>query len=147
VEQGEKLALELRSLFDLQIELPEACREAERALSASQPLDFRLQDLAYTTTPGFDVAESGLYERADLICQPLVPDAPVRLIAAYPVEMREAVEGELDRLCPRFAETLTRHAGVTKRLLKGKSASGWWNADRLAELLGRFMGGFTDSLQ
>ncbi|HEY5941737.1 MAG TPA: hypothetical protein VIT89_02600 [Solirubrobacterales bacterium] len=120
---------------------------AERALAASQPLDFRLQDLAYTTTPGFDVAEGGLYEMNDLICQPLVPDAPVRLIAAYPVEMREAVEMELDRLRPRFAETLMRHAGDTRKLLKGRSTAEWWNADRLAELLGRFTGGFTDSLQ
>ena len=120
---------------------------AEKALVASQPLGFRLQDLAYTTTPGFDAAEGGLYERSDLICQPLVPDAPVRLIAAYPVEMRETVEVELDRLRPRFAETLVRHAGATKKFLKGRSSSGWWNADRLAELLGRFTGGFTDSLQ
>ena len=120
---------------------------AERALVASQPLGFRSQDLSYTTTPGFDVAEGSLYERADLICQPLVPNAPVRLIAAYPIEMRDAVEKELDRLSPRFADTLAKHAVTTKKLVRSRPDSGWWNADRLAELLGRFAGGFTDSLQ
>ncbi|HEY5942328.1 MAG TPA: hypothetical protein VIT89_05640 [Solirubrobacterales bacterium] len=37
MEQGEKLALEFQSLFDLEIELPDACREAEARIAEGIP--------------------------------------------------------------------------------------------------------------
>jgi hypothetical protein len=119
---------------------------AEHALSASQPLGFRLQELAYTTTPGFDIAEDGIYQGSYLICQPIVRDAPIRLIAAYPVGLREIVEADLDRMAPRFGEILLRHERATKRMLMGGPGTTRWNAGRFAELLGRFIGGFAESL-
>jgi hypothetical protein len=122
---------------------------AKKALGVDQPIEFRLQDLRYTTTPGFDVAEGGLYGATELICQPLVRDGSVRLIAAYPIVLRDLVEKRLDALRPRLAQILADRGAMTKRLIRGDAGSPdrRWSIDRFAELLGRFAGGFTESLR
>lgn len=121
---------------------------AKKALGVDEPIGFQLQDLRYTTTPGFDVAEGGLYGAADLICQPLVRDGSVRLIAAYPVGLRELVEARIDALRPRFAQILADRGAMTRRIVRGDASNHdrSWSIDRFAELLGRFTGGFTESL-
>lgn len=88
---------------------------ANKALEADVPLAFRLQDLRYTITPGFDVAEGGLYGATELICQPLVREGTVRLIAAYPAKAREAVETPLDGLRSRLARIVADRSDSAKR--------------------------------
>ncbi len=115
------------------------------ALAADSPLDVRLQDLRYTTAPGFDVAETALFGSTAVV-QPLVREGSVGLLAGYPVRMREAVGPKLDRLKPRFAEILANHSRLTKRMVSSEERREQaWSPERFAELLGRFTGGFTDS--
>lgn len=115
------------------------------ALANDNTLDVCLQDLRYTTLPGFDVAESTIYGSTAVV-QPLVREGSVGLLAGYPARMRDVIEPRLERLKPRFAEILADHARLTKQMVGAEGGEQAWSANRFAELLGRFTGGFTDSM-
>lgn len=121
---------------------------ARQALSVAQPVEVRLEDLRYTTTPGLDLAERGLYGPT-ATCQPLVRDGPIRLMAGYPSDLRWQVEPALDGLRSRFAEILGDHASSMSKMLEFERTASdrHWTVDRFAELLGRFAGGFTDTFR
>ncbi len=121
---------------------------AKFALANGTSVQLQLANLRYTTTPGFDVAETALYGSAAVV-QPLVSEGRVRLIAGYPLSLRSAVGPKLSRLRPRFTDIIRSHEKATRALIRARfpGADQRWNADRLAELLGYFVGGYTDSLQ
>jgi hypothetical protein len=121
---------------------------AKTVLVEDRPMEFTLEDLRYTTVTGYDLAERGLYGTTDVICHPLVREGQVRLVAGYPLRLREQVDPKLERLEPRFRAIVSEYASSIRalvgvdRLLPERH----WTVSRFAELLGRFTGGFVDAL-
>jgi hypothetical protein len=119
---------------------------AVTALAQARPLEFRLEQAKYVSESLY-VAERGLYETSELICQPLVREGKVRLIADYPRAMREIVEPRLDGLHDRLADLMAAHASATKRLVGAwRRPDGESVAPRVAELLGHFTAAFVETL-
>jgi hypothetical protein len=115
---------------------------AVHVLKHDEPIAVKVADMYYPTTPEFNVAEKTLYgEKAHV--QPLVRDGKVRLVAAYPPDLRDDVELKLWALRRRFAEILQEHQRATKKLFARESRESQSRWDfYLARLMGSFFGGY-----
>lgn len=116
---------------------------AVQALKHDEPLVVKVADMYYPTTPEFNVAEKTLYGDSAHV-QPLVRDGRVRLVAAYPPDLREDVELKLWALRRRFAEILEEHQRATKKLFARENCTiptRRWDL-YLARLIGSFFGGY-----
>lgn len=117
---------------------------ARRALVSEDPTKVRLQDLRYTTTPGYDLAETGVYGPEGWV-QPLVGEGQLKLLAGYPADLRPELQPVLKQLRPRLATVVSDHAGSVRRILGRRDRGDFWSADRIMELMGHFFGAAADS--
>lgn len=117
---------------------------ARQALALDRPMRVRLQDLRYTTTPGYDLAEAGVYGPEAWI-QPLVSEGQLKLFAGYPAHLQSEAQRALERLQPHLKTVVSNHANLIKWILGRRDRTSFWNADRITELLGRFFGAAASS--
>lgn len=115
------------------------------ALERDEPLAVRLADMHYETSPELGLAEKGWFGDIAHV-QPIVTAGRLKLIAAYPSDLKSDVHQRLAAQRGRLTEVLSAYEKTARGLIRTREpryALGW---DRhLAELIGHVLRGYFPS--
>jgi hypothetical protein len=136
----ELTALMTTRLLDPGETVSKASLVEDRALSLS------LSESLYAPT-GLNLAEGAFYETSQVMSMPLVREGRLQLTAVFPLELRPEIEPVLEKQRDRFGEVLQRNGkfSVERVIGRGRTLDGAVAPGDIAELLGRFTGGYVDS--
>jgi hypothetical protein len=121
---------------------------AQASLSEHRSLDVPLEESRYLQS-GLQIAESVFYDTMRLVAQPLVYDRPLQITAVYPRDMQGEVAPKLKLIAGRLDDVLERNADLLMRTGYGRIVHALTDKeaiDRMAEIVGRFAGGYASSL-
>lgn len=105
------------------------------ALSRNEPLDVQVASLQYASAPDLSIAEKAWFG-TEVHIQPLLREGYIKLIAAYPSNLRPWVAPKLEGRVEMMAAALQDYeAGTRQFLSRGSHTSRRWDT-----YIGRFIG-------
>lgn len=121
---------------------------AQASLAEDRTLSLKLSESRYAQT-GLNLAEDAFYKTSQVESLPLVREGRVQLTAVFPSDLRQEIEPVLIGLGGRCREILQRNGkfSVERVIGRGRNLNARVTPGDVAELLGRFAGGYSDSLQ
>jgi hypothetical protein len=136
--------IELTTMLVTQLLDPEET-VARMSLAEGRPLELKLEDSRYAAT-GLNLAEGAFYDTSRVVSFPLVREGRVQLTAVFPAALQWQIEPKLHIVAGRCAEIVNRQRRFAANRLLSTRSSLAVDAGGVAEVFGRFAGGFTDSL-
>lgn len=139
--------IELATLMTTQLLDPDET-VAQASLAEDRTLSLKLSESRYARTR-LNLVENAFYETSRVESLPLVRDGRLQLTAVFPSDLRQEIEPVLTRLRSRCSEILKRNGkfSVERVIGRGRRPNAKVAPGDIAELLGRFTGGYADSLQ
>ena len=137
--------IELATLMTTQLLDPEET-VAQASLVEDRTLSLKLSESRYART-GLNLVEDAFYETSQVESLPLVREGRLQLTAVFPSDLRQEIEPVLTKLRGRCDEILKRNGkfSVERMIGKGRRPDRKVAPGDIAELLGRFAGGYADS--
>jgi hypothetical protein len=137
--------IELTALMTTRL-LDPAETVSQASLAEDRALSLKLSESLYAPT-GLNLAEGAFYKTSQVTSMPLVREGRLQLTAIFPTDLRPEIEPVLEKQRDRFSEILQRNGkfSVERVIGRGRMLDGAVAPGDIAELFGRFTGGYVDS--